>query len=585
MTAKQQPRPRLRPGSPRALSCLLLGAALQVVVGCRVTEGDIERWGTRAGGPSRLIAVLQHDKYSSRLRVDAAMTLITMKPRGGRAIGLQGDEETAGLLGGLAEVPAAERRAIVAGLVEPLERGMRLPLKDGADPTYPYKDAAFALLTQGDESSTGSELVTDVNAQKRLRHALVTWSQHDFARRLDNTSQLYSMEQLLEFLQDDALRGLTPLLQPDFSKLRELSKLVGELGAPGTQVDASKRLVKVARHIASPAWLDEKKPAVTAANQSAGRQISDKQLEKQLAVYQEEELLRVIGAMKHVGQTPIVSYLIDLAKDGQADEKWRRAALVSLEGNLQAQSREQAQGMLGLLADEDCPDVLRDLAARRIGEFSRELVATDLYRLFDADRWQVRSVAASVLLKMTPEAKLEEFMAQLGGVRRMAMSEVFTYGPLLKEVGGDESRGQVLALQYASASHPTPVRVSALGFFARFGSQEDIRLLSPYVADETRLPSCPSSAEEDPGCAWTCNVNEEGKLVVKELSTIGEFVDSCLIFAMKSRANGEPDGSNAPREKASDPEVPSKATAKTRPDGQPSRAGSATEEDPSSPKK
>src|SRR6476469_687515 len=71
---------------------------------CRITEDDVHRWGSREQGPRRLVAVLTHDKYPTPLRVSAAMTLVHMKPRGGRQVGLQGNDEFTGLVEALGEV-------------------------------------------------------------------------------------------------------------------------------------------------------------------------------------------------------------------------------------------------------------------------------------------------------------------------------------------------------------------------------------------------------------------------------------------------------------------------------------------------
>ena len=77
--------------SPAKLARLALssrGAALGAS-GCRVNEDDVHRWESTAHGPDKLTAVLLHDKYDNALRVEAALSLIRMKPRAGRRIGIQ----------------------------------------------------------------------------------------------------------------------------------------------------------------------------------------------------------------------------------------------------------------------------------------------------------------------------------------------------------------------------------------------------------------------------------------------------------------------------------------------------------------
>ncbi|PKN48777.1 MAG: hypothetical protein CVU63_04025, partial [Deltaproteobacteria bacterium HGW-Deltaproteobacteria-20] len=55
--------------------------------GCRVDQDDIQRWETTERGPAKLVAVITHDKYEPALRVEAALALVRMRPRGGRRVG------------------------------------------------------------------------------------------------------------------------------------------------------------------------------------------------------------------------------------------------------------------------------------------------------------------------------------------------------------------------------------------------------------------------------------------------------------------------------------------------------------------
>ena len=54
--------------------------------GCRVDQDDIQRWEKTERGPDKLVAVIAHDKYDPTLRVEAALALVRMKPRGGKRI-------------------------------------------------------------------------------------------------------------------------------------------------------------------------------------------------------------------------------------------------------------------------------------------------------------------------------------------------------------------------------------------------------------------------------------------------------------------------------------------------------------------
>ena len=168
---------------------LALGAG---TVGCRTTNDDIERWTTTAQGPRKLVSVLTHSKYPLDLRVEAAMGLVRMKPRGGRRIGIQGQDDQPGLVATLEALPPADRDKIVSRMVPKLEEEMRKePPKAqagqaAADPSFPFKDAAFALLTQAD----GALVQSDEN-RKRLRAALIEWCMTNFAERMEESSQVY----------------------------------------------------------------------------------------------------------------------------------------------------------------------------------------------------------------------------------------------------------------------------------------------------------------------------------------------------------------------------------------------------------
>ena len=86
-------------------------------VSCRTTTKDVQRWANIAQGPRKLVAVLTHEKFPLDLRVEAGMTLVSMKPLAGRRIGIteleagsggpDGDYVGAWLLAGPVSYPSA----------------------------------------------------------------------------------------------------------------------------------------------------------------------------------------------------------------------------------------------------------------------------------------------------------------------------------------------------------------------------------------------------------------------------------------------------------------------------------------------
>jgi hypothetical protein len=234
--------------------------------------------------------------------------------------------------------------------------------------------------------------------------------------------------------------------------------------------------------------------------------------------------------MKSVGQKPIVDYLLAYAQNDKNPEKRRGAALAGLENNLDRKNKAHAKAMLDFLADDKTPDSIRDVAARRVGELSRDQVADRLYGLFDNDRWQLRATVASLLLKMTTDKEIDEFMTKLGKVKQMAISEPLTYGPLLKEVSGVEP--EQLVTKYSQPGQPAPVRLSALGYYYAYGTKDDLAKVEVFKKDSQKTPSCPKEAQQ---CAWTCTVAGEKAPLTKEVETVGQFVEYCLVPSMSDR--------------------------------------------------
>src|SRR5512138_2295847 len=137
----------------RLLSVWLLAAACTATVSCRTSESDIHRWGETLNGPKKLEAVIRSEKYPLDLRTEAALTLIRMKPRNGRRIGIEGgeDPEQVGIIAVLTSLPKDVRAKQVAQLIPRLETSIRESDARKAtthqDESYPYKDTMFALLT------------------------------------------------------------------------------------------------------------------------------------------------------------------------------------------------------------------------------------------------------------------------------------------------------------------------------------------------------------------------------------------------------------------------------------------------------
>jgi hypothetical protein len=505
-----------------------LAASLAGALGCRTNVDDVHRWANTQQGPRKIVAVMTHDKYPDELRIEAAMTLVRMKPRSGRRVGIDD------LVTGLTDLPAPSRAKIVGGMVPVLEKEIRKPPPAEPEPdkprkvdtTFPYKDAAFALLT-----SSGQELVASAPERERLKSALTEWVMADFSTRMDDPSQAYGMGQVLTELGAEGVRRLPELLVPEAKKINSITQLIAELGDAETKLVASEKLVQVASEINSEGWRARKAPMVKQANEAAGHTVEGARFDAQLAMYQEEELLRVLSSLKQIGQAPAVDYLLALATDKAQPEKRREAALAAMEGHMDRKNESQVTRLLSLAGANDTPDSVREQALRRVGELPRQQVAPALYGLFSNKNWKVRWVAAELVLKMSETAHLDEFMNKLGAVREMAITEPIRYGKLIASLPGTPAAADLMG-KYAQRGRPSPVRLTALSYYLDQATRDQLATLEGYAADGTRVPGCARGAE---GCEWRCEVSNAGQRVPKNVATIGDFIRYCVKPAILER--------------------------------------------------
>lgn len=535
------PRPRwgTLSGSPNPLRglrvlalCLATAGTALAVSGCRVNDDDVHRWESTAHGPEKLRAVLYHDKYDNNLRVEAAMSLVRMKPRGGRRIGIGIMVET------LASIAPETRQVIVATLVPGLIAELKKPPPVGQanqpappDASFAYKDAAFAMLTHD-----GTVIISDEGLKQNLKTALVEWAMADFEHRLENRSQAYGMEQLLRFIGPTAVAGLPKLMTRDAKRLDQMAGLTADLGDEKSKVAASAALVAIAQYTLSDEWTKVKKPELQAANAASKLEPTEKQFAAQLNQFQDEELIRVFGSMRKVGQRPVVDFCLDFANRKDQSEKRRQAALAALEARIDRNNPEDIKRVLGI-ASSDAPDIVLDQAFKRLGELPREQVVDKLYGLFKTDKWKVRRAAAMTVLKMSTVKNVDEFMSKLpegGAAKGFGMPEALAYGAGL----GDLKDGKpVDALRKYWSSGGATSRVTSLAYWFTFGTAADLGQVQAFEGDGTKVPAC----ETDPECKWSCEVAKEGakdpakERESKDIKTVGDFVKYCVEPEMKSK--------------------------------------------------
>ena len=525
---RKTPRPlkNLLKVSVFVLAGTVLGGSF---TGCRVNDNDVRRWASTEHGPDKLVAVVTHDKYEWPLRVEAGLELLRMKPRGGRRVGINRLVEALALLG------PEDRKRIIDGMVPTIVAQMKQPPPVNApgqplqpDPSYAYKDAAIAILTYDK-----AVLVSDDAARKQLTDALIDWSQHDFDRRLDNTSQMFGMEQMMRAIGAPAVRGLPALITADSGRYDRIASLVSELGDQPTKEATAIKLVELAKFTGSQAWIDRTKPAVEEANRASKINPTPDQLQKQLAQYQEEALIKVFAAIKKVGTRPAVDYCLSVAMERTQSEKKRQAALAALEGRIDRNNPADVEKVLTLASADDIPDSVRDQAFARVGELPREQAVARLYSLFNSKKWKVRWVAAGTVLRMSSTDQLPEFMSRLpgGAAPGFAMTEPLSYGQHIGKMQVKGPTPREAALPFLKEGS-LAARLTALGYFYANGKASDVPVVAALESDKTAVPKT-----DDPEAKWQCEVPKaDGKENdTKDIKDVGEFVKFCIVPAMKGR--------------------------------------------------
>lgn len=519
---------------------LLATAAGASLSGCAVSTDDVKRWEGTEQGPRKLYAVVTHDKYDWSLRVEAALSLIRMKPRGGKqwAIPYLVDGYTeAGEYreGAIVALKPEERKKMLESLTPHLVEQMKQPPPpkgpDGTrppDPSVPFKDVAFALLAHD------PPLVTEESVRKDLSDALGAWAMTDFEARLDTTLQQFGIEQMLRHLGAPAVRGLPPLLKEESMKIERIAGLIADLGDAETKLQASNRLVEIAKQIDSQAWIDKQTPLVEEANRRSNAKVTKEQLTEQVKKYQEQELIKVFTAMKKVGGRPIIDYALAFSLKSDNSEERRKAALASIEGRVEKGNASDIDKLFNIAKDESTPDSVRDLAFNRLGELPKEIVVPKMYALFDSPKnWKTRWVAGSLVLRTLNTKGLNEFMARLpkGAGQKMGMTEPISFGGLIQKMevptGGPKPRDAILPYLRSGELGP---KLVALGFFYG-GKKADVSLIQPHENDAQAVPRCDPADE----CGWSCDVPKSGseEKETKEIRTVGEFAKFCIVPSME----------------------------------------------------
>ena len=527
------------------LGIATLGVALAsplFVTGCRVSDHDVKRWETTERGPYKLVAVVTHDKYDLNLRTQAALSLVRMPPRGGQRKGIAflvdkyKDEDGETREGALATLSEERRKQIVNGMAPELVKQMQQPPpprdeKTGrlaVDPSIPYKDAAFAML------SHEPTLVGDEKTRQDITEALISWSQTGFEDRIENGSQQYGVEQIMRFLGANSVKKLPDLITDQAFRIDRMASLIADIGDEDTKRRGSEALVALAKKVNSPEWAAAQTAIVKKHNETNNQKATDEQVGVQVSKILDRRLNEeIFPAMKKVGGRASVDYLLSFAADTKNNDDRRKTALAALEGRVDKNSAADLDRVFNIAKDDAASDAIRDVAFQRLGEFPKEQIVPKLYTLFEPKKWKVRWVAASLILKTITTKGVPDFMAKLPKTPagKMGMTEPLSYGQLIAkmEPPAGEPKPRDLVNQYLQSRDFGPKMVAIGSFYE--GKKADRDALKPFEDDKTPVPKC----DKEDDCQWQCDVPKapgSKETEVKEVTTVGEVVKLCVIPSM-----------------------------------------------------
>jgi len=501
--------------------------------GCAVSDSDVHRWETTANGPEKLYAIVTHDKYGFPLRGEAALSLIRMSPRNGKRVGLEFlitgfDTPVGRVQGALSVLGEDARRHIVSAIAPTVTEAMAVTppkVAEGVaarpDPSIPYKDAAFGLLSHepplaGDEK-TKSDLVV----------ALTQWVQADFETRIDNGAQQFGVEQIMRFIGAPSVKQLPSVITEGSTKIDRACSLIADIGDEETKRRASEALVALGRTIDSTEWVNKQRALVLEANEKQKFKATDKQVQDQLEAYQEQELERVFANIKRVGGRPAVEFCLNYAHDKSKSEKIRRDALAALENRIDKNTANDVNIIYEIVSDDSNPDAVRGVAMARLGELPKEMILPKLYALFDK-KWQVRLDAGRLILKTVTTKDVPEFLRRLpaNDKTKMGLSEPITYGTLILGMESPSGPKPRDLLNSFLQSSELGAKLTAAGSY--YGAKKsEAAPVKGLADDKTPMPKCEPADQ----CGWQCDVPKSPGATEKEtktVATVGEFVRWCI---------------------------------------------------------
>ncbi len=560
-----------RKGSRLATLALMAGLTLGAI-GCRVNVDDLKRWQTTENGPTKLVAVLAHDKYDKELRVEAAWSLVEMKKRGGQYAGLKL------LIDQLPNLAAKDRRDVMEGLWKKLRPKVEAGLSsvDGkfADPTVVYKDATFALFSAAREDRPGQQkLDVDAKILDEMAAALTDWAAgkegddvnvrlQQLETRLDNTAQQYGVEQILRSVGVIGTKRIPALLTAKLAiksvRLDVIVRVVTEVKGAGSdeaRAELSNNFAKLLSDTINGAYADSVRAETDEAlakNPDGKKIVAEKNnpekdpLKNPYVAYflkvRDERLQQLFTLAKQVGGKGVATTLMGLAMNAELNKENRAFALAALEGNFDTKTDEAMKSFLAL-AKSNAPDEVKHVALVRLAAYPPEQAVQGYYTLFGEQNWKIRYDAGmqilGVMQKIGDKSKtnVKEFIGKLPDKpeEKMGLGEGSDYARAMSALPKEMNAKQIVLSGLESKS--MGAQLVALGWYLGLGTKEDLPAVEKYAASKDPLPKC----KDVDDCKWDvgCPVPKKDKpeeFETKPLSTVGDYVNYCVKVQIEMRA-------------------------------------------------
>lgn len=465
-----------------------LGALLMISTlawGCAIDGGDIEHWKRTQKGPSKILRVMEGERFPIELRAQAALAMVEMErtdlsPLHDLNVALRRLES---------QSPEAARE--IVGRIAPDLSKLMASADDASEMPNALeiraKDAAFRLQAFASEE-VRLQLIADI----------IDFYAVDFASR--SLLGDVSAEQVVRELGDPAanrlIEAMNAKMPPD--ALAKLAELIGEEGSDATKTKAGERLIAIEREMESPEFLEWLKEEFRKSQGDRADDLEDARVDSVATLNRERFIAQgALTGMRRLSDSPVVAkrlLTIAVAKPpadapeivAQIAHEKRETALLALENRAKP---EHLEPLLQIALDSDDSLIVRDHAFDRIAETGSKDAIPKMWPLIQTSSTEeiskrLRWRAGELVLVLGGSSILNEFLSKL------------PQGPRV-EYEPEELEGYAARLSMASDPPDDAIRQIARGggnwvrlviaayYLERRGEEEDKALLQRLATNRT----------------------------------------------------------------------------------------------------